>query len=254
MWTLRVFSNCPNSHALKSRTNGSLVQDLGDALVVTNPRGVVYKATLPEMPFFQGGSLNGNVRGTITAVTAPDGNGVKLRVDFSNLPDEGGPFTYHLHGDPIPEDGNCTKALAHHDPFIRGEITPCDASRPETCQVGDLGGKHGSVAGDHQQTYIDPYLSNVPGPGSFFGNRSLVFHFANKTRISCANFKLVKRPAPCDNATGIFKTVHATNSPVTAAPRSHMPYLSAASTIGASFCLLAAVSAVAYLVHAIADV
>ncbi|KAK2036898.1 superoxide dismutase, partial [Colletotrichum somersetense] len=169
-------------------TTSQTTGDLGDALVVTNPQGIVYEATLPEKPFFKGRSLNGNVRGTITAVTAPDGNGVKFAVDFSNLPNEGGPFTYHLHVDPIPEDGNCTKALAHHDPFIRGEITPCDATRPETCQLGDLSGKHGSVTGDHQQTYIDHYLSNVRGPGSFFGNRSFVFHFANKTRISCANF------------------------------------------------------------------
>ncbi|GJC88064.1 cell surface Cu-only superoxide dismutase ARB_03674 [Colletotrichum liriopes] len=230
------------------------MQGLGDALVVTNTQGVVYEATLPEKPFFKGGSLNGNVQGTITAVTAPDGNGVKFTVDFWNLPDEGGPFTYHLHVDPIPEDGNCTRALAHHDPFIRGEITPCDASRPETCQAGDLSGKYGTVTGDHHQTYIDPYLSNVPGPGSFFGNRSLVFHFANKTRISCANFKLAKRPAPYDNATGISSTVHATNAPATATPRRHVPHLSAASTIGDSVCLLAAVSAVAYLVHAIVDV
>ena len=31
----------------------------------------------------------------------------------------------------------------------------------------------------------------MPGTGAFFGNRSIVFHYANKTRISCANFALV---------------------------------------------------------------
>ena len=31
----------------------------------------------------------------------------------------------------------------------------------------------------------------MPGIGAFFGNRSIVFHYANKTRISCANFALV---------------------------------------------------------------
>ena len=31
----------------------------------------------------------------------------------------------------------------------------------------------------------------MPGIGAFFGNRSIVFHYANKTRISCANFTLV---------------------------------------------------------------
>lgn len=39
--------------------------------------------------------------------------------------------------------------------------------------------------------YLDRYAALVPGIGAFFGNRSIVFHYANKTRISCANFSLV---------------------------------------------------------------
>ena len=39
--------------------------------------------------------------------------------------------------------------------------------------------------------YLDKYAALVPGIGAFFGNRSIVFHYANKTRISCANFSLV---------------------------------------------------------------
>ncbi|KZL81176.1 superoxide dismutase [Colletotrichum incanum] len=233
----------------QSETTG----ELGDALVVTNPRGVVYEAKLPEMPFFKQGSLNGNVRGSIVAMTAPDGYGVKFTVGFSNLPNEGGPFTYHLHVDSIPEDGNCTKALAHHDAFKRGETTPCDASRPETCQIGDLSGKHGSVTRDYEPTYIDRYLSIVQGPGSFFGNRSFVLHFANKTRISCANFKLVQRPAPYDNGTGASKTVRATNAPATVTPHSDAPLASAASVMSVSFYLLGAASILAFI-SAIGDV
>ncbi|KAK1965656.1 superoxide dismutase [Colletotrichum sublineola] len=233
----------------ESQTKG----ELGNALVVTNPQGVVYEAKLPETPFFKQGSLHGNVRGSIIAMTAPDGNGVKFTVSFSNLPNEGGPFTYHLHVDPIPEDGNCTKALAHHDPFNRGEAAPCDASRPETCQIGDLSGKHGSVTRDYEQTYIDRYLSLVQGPGSFFGNRSFVFHFANKTRISCANFKQVQWPAPYGNGTGASNTVRATYKPATATPHSDTPLVSAASGMSASFYLLGAASILAF-VSAIGDV
>ncbi|CCF32418.1 superoxide dismutase [Colletotrichum higginsianum] len=167
--------------------------ELGDATIATNPAGVVYEAVLPGQLFYKAGSLNGNVRGSIIASTATGGKGVKFKVKFSNLPKEGGPFTYHLHVNPVPQDGNCTKTLAHLDPFIRGEATPCNVSKPETCQVGDLSGKYGTVIADNEKTYIDPYLSIVEGPGSFFGNRSFVFHFANKTRISCANFT-TKRP------------------------------------------------------------
>ncbi|KAK1990324.1 superoxide dismutase, partial [Colletotrichum falcatum] len=174
--------------AAAGRVVAQTTGERGDATVVSNPVGVLYEAFLPEQPFFKAGSLNGNVQGSIIAFTGPEGKGVEFKVRFSNLPKEGGPFSYHIHADPVPADGNCTKTLAHHDPFIRGEATPCDASKPETCQVGDLSGKHGAVTGDYEKVYLDPYLSIAEGPGSFFGNRSFVFHFANKTRITCANF------------------------------------------------------------------
>lgn len=103
-------------------------------------------------------------------------------------------LAYHLHVDPVPEDGNCTETLAHLDPYIRGEETPCDAKKPETCQVGDLSGKHGAIPENQttfETSYVDLYASTLEGIGAFFGNRSIVFHFSNKTRITCANFERV---------------------------------------------------------------
>jgi hypothetical protein len=125
----------------------------------------------------------------------------------NNLP------AYHLHAFPVSADGNCTNTLAHLDPYERGEVsiftaisneaaltsdlqTPvCDSKLPQTCQVGDLSGKHGKIntteVGDHYTAnYVDNYPSTFPGLGSFFGNRSIVIHFANKTRITCANFTM----------------------------------------------------------------
>lgn len=91
---------------------------------------------------------------------------------------------------PVGADDNCNDTLAHLDPFLRGEDIPCTASRPETCQVGDLSGKYGKANGTtHMATFIDPYVSLKEGMGSFFGNRSFVVHFANKSRIACANFE-----------------------------------------------------------------
>lgn len=40
-------------------------------------------------------------------------------------------------------------------------------------------------------SYTDKFLSLVPGTPAYFGNRSLVVHFANKTRITCANFTTI---------------------------------------------------------------
>ncbi|KAJ6445968.1 superoxide dismutase protein [Purpureocillium lavendulum] len=172
-----------------------------DAPVITgNPTGARYKAVLPDTPFFHVDGLSGNVKGSIIAETPADGVGVQFSVHFSNLPKTGGPFPYHIHVAPVPSDGNCTKTLAHLDPYIRGEKPPCDATMPETCQVGDLSGKHGKVTSDpFQAQYVDKFSSLKEGEGSFFGNRSFVFHFGNTTRITCANF--VKISGPGGNST-----------------------------------------------------
>ena len=70
-----------------------MYQQRGDADKVTdNPTGAVFKATLPTDPFFKAGSLNGNARGSISAVSAVGGEGVQFTVKFENLPKEGGPF------------------------------------------------------------------------------------------------------------------------------------------------------------------
>ena len=106
-------------------------------VVSGNPKGASYVATLPEQEKY-------TVRGSVAAVTAEDGNGVKFTISISGLPAEGGPFMYHLHEKPVPSDGNCTGTGAHLDPYKRGEVPICDASKPETCQTGDLSGKFGN--------------------------------------------------------------------------------------------------------------
>lgn len=78
--------------ALSLAVVGQVVAE--DATPVTdNPAGVAYKATLPKERFFKDAALDGNVKGSISAVAAADGNGVKFSVKFENLPKEGGPFS-----------------------------------------------------------------------------------------------------------------------------------------------------------------
>jgi hypothetical protein len=38
------------------------------------------------------------------------------------------------------------------------------------------------------RSFSDPFVSLHQGQGAFMGNRSFALHFANKTRIACANF------------------------------------------------------------------
>ncbi|KAH6709528.1 superoxide dismutase [Leptodontidium sp. 2 PMI_412] len=202
----------------------------GNATVIeNNPVGKVYTATLPEKPFFNPTNPKGNVKGSISATANPNGIGVKFIVKFENLPTSGGPFLYHLHDAPVPADGNCTKTLAHADPYIRGETPACNAQLPQTCQTGDLSGKYGKIASDpFLATYTDDFASTLPGIGAFFGNRSFVIHYANKTRISCANFTLVSSndtttpipvPYPTTKPTTLPSTVPATTpSPTASGP------------------------------------
>ncbi|CAD0107312.1 unnamed protein product [Aureobasidium uvarum] len=141
---------------------------LGNATIQkNNPAGVAYIASFSS-------TSKSDISGNVLALTSSD---------------MGGPFLYHIHDYPVPSDGNCTSTGAHVDPFVRGEAPPCDASSPATCQVGDLSGKHGKPTNmTFSATYVDQYVSTVPGDGAFMGNRSIVIHFANKTRIACANF------------------------------------------------------------------
>ena len=62
-------------------------------MVANNPPGVAYQAKLPEKAFFSSDYPGGNVKGSVTVVSAPNGIGVAFKVDFANLPKEGGPFS-----------------------------------------------------------------------------------------------------------------------------------------------------------------
>ncbi|KAI9839845.1 MAG: hypothetical protein M1819_000035 [Sarea resinae] len=176
---------------------------LGNASIVTdNPVGVTYKATLPN-------KNTTGIRGSVSGTANSNGTGVVFTVDLSGFPSSGGPFLYHIHSTPVPTDGNCTGTLGHLDPTERGEMPSCDPTQPETCQVGDLAGKHGKITtSPFTASYLDLYPSTKEGIGAFFGNRSLVVHFGNTTRITCANFTLVS------NSTGGNGTKPTSPAPV----------------------------------------
>ncbi|KAI9692651.1 MAG: hypothetical protein M1820_009485 [Bogoriella megaspora] len=169
--------------SILSPISAQVTGKLGDATVVTsNPAGAQYLATFPN-------SLINVIRGRIVASSPFGGSGINFAVNIANLPLGQGPFSYHIHEFPVPANGDCTGTGAHLDPFQRGDQPLCDASRPQSCQVGDLTGKYGKINGTAQATaFTDPFTSLTPGTAAFIGNRSITVHNSNGTRIACASF------------------------------------------------------------------
>ncbi|KAK6337395.1 hypothetical protein TWF730_002796 [Orbilia blumenaviensis] len=176
----------------------------GDAPVTNgNSDKVVYEAHV----------MSSNVKTAHLNFTGTeDGVGVLVHACFMGInASQPGPYPYHIHDFLVGEGENCTATGAHLDPYLRGEVTACDAEAPETCQVGDLSGKHGKAsldaAGDGSwcTSYVDKYLSLDSSDVAFIGNdRSIVVHNINKTRIGCANIVLAATGGsayPSSNAT-----------------------------------------------------
>lgn len=100
---------------------------------------------------------------------------------------------YHVHEYPVPANGSCDATGEHLDPQNRTENPPCDATQSQTCQVGDLSGKYGDIPAipGFYAKYVDDYCSLNPDDPAFIGNRSLVIHCNNGTRLACANWAAV---------------------------------------------------------------
>lgn len=140
----------------------------------------------------------GAVEGYVKAISKT-GKGVDFEVSIKSVTGSLAPAGYHIHDAPV--SGDCGTTLAHLDPYQRGATPVCDATKPETCEVGDLAGKHGKIdVVPYTKSYNDLYASLKPGIGAFFGNRSIVIHAGDeaKTRIACANFVLDDEETECD--------------------------------------------------------
>lgn len=124
-----------------------------------------YMAVLPTVRFDNASGTN--IMGSITGTTVANGTGVMFTMNFINLSDlmmysPLGEYPllaldllqyayhmalqlYHIHQLAVPADGNSTGTMAHLDPRGRGELHACEIQAPQTCQAGDLFGKHGDI-------------------------------------------------------------------------------------------------------------
>jgi len=93
--------------------------------------------------------------------------------------------------------------------------------------VGDLSGKWGKITSDpFHARYHDKFASTKEGIGAYFGNRSFVLHYPNKTRLGCASFARVANQTLLPSAGG--DSCNATAPTTTKAP---IPVVTAAATL-----------------------
>lgn len=222
--------------------NPGFTGQLGNATVQSNLPAATYEAVITSSDDFDD-NTGSVITGTITGASTAGGSGVTFTVNFTGFPSEAmyGPFVYHIHNLAVPANGNCTQTLGHLDPTDRGEFVslyiissilltvpfryyPCDVTAPMTCQAGDLAGKHGNITGtSFIASFTDPYLSTDPSSQYYFGDKSVVIHSSNTTRLTCANFAAVS----ASNSTTLNATSPATSTP------SVTPFTGAASTVSA---------------------
>ncbi|KAG0357745.1 hypothetical protein BG005_003146 [Podila minutissima] len=97
-------------------------------------------------------------------------------------------FEYHVHVNPVGPNNDCMATGGHLDPMNVG-ATKCDPTKPESCQEGDLSGKHGELkateSGAIKTRYIDHQL-RFDGATTTIAGRSIVIH-NNGTRVACGN-------------------------------------------------------------------
>ncbi|PWY73208.1 Cu,Zn superoxide dismutase-like protein [Aspergillus sclerotioniger CBS 115572] len=185
MWTKPLLATTASLAYFLSFTSAQTPNT--NAPITTDNHGKLYRAELQPKD-------NTTVGGHVTTYSGPSKVGINFDIEFWGIPTDGQPLAYHIHEKPVPEDGNCYSTGAHLDPYKRGDTIPCDIKAPETCQVGDLSGKHGPVWAPEDETfsvtYTDWFVSNVVGDVSFFGNLSVVVHASDNSRLACGNFEL----------------------------------------------------------------
>ncbi|KTF72519.1 hypothetical protein cypCar_00041928 [Cyprinus carpio] len=139
------------------------------------------------------GSSEGQVR---FSQVSPQGPTI-LNISFTGLNARAG--GYHIHILPIKstqEPCSDTNIMGHFNPFsVNAASSPAPGNGTvDQYEIGDISGKFGDLTGQNnfQNQYMD---GNMPllGPNGIIG-RSLVIHYANGSRMRCADISAEDSP------------------------------------------------------------
>ncbi|KAG0128454.1 hypothetical protein HOY82DRAFT_27415 [Tuber indicum] len=168
--------------------------NLGDSKVHTNnsTTGKQFIASL------HGTGAHGSLHFNLTNFN--NKTGVFVKLDLTVYHGDEGLFKLSLYEAPVGGNGKCDGAKNVLDPFQRGDKPECDRKEPQTCQVGDLVGKHGEIPKFQgvisvKQSFQDLYLSFRKEEKAFIGNGSVIVKNAEGDKIACANIMEVRGAA-----------------------------------------------------------
>ena len=145
------------------------------------------------------GTMGVGVSGRVDFYQATSTSPTQVVIGLSGLTATAGALgQYHVHEKPVDwydPAGPCSSSSTggHFNPM--SAVGKCDPTKPESCELGDLSGKHGAVTGVSLQTqYTDTFLP-LSGAYSIVG-RSLVLHDSTGNRYVCANIIQTYDPMP----------------------------------------------------------
>ena len=128
----------------------------------------------------------------------------------------------------MPSDGDCAATGGVLDVNECGTTHTCDPTEPQSCQIGDLSGKHGqimpNVYGGYGAEYIDDFIATFSGVRIYIGDKSVLVLDNNGTTLGCANITEVGpnvyfSPLPTGPETGNGTTGgNSTTSPIPVMP------------------------------------
>ncbi|XP_043079468.1 uncharacterized protein cusr [Puntigrus tetrazona] len=165
----------------------------------TGPRIACANLTLYRLPAARSdswlgpGTSEGQIR---FSQTSPQGPTI-LNVSFTGL--NARASGYHIHILPTKSTQDpCSDAniMGHFNPFsVKAASSPAPGNGTvDQYEIGDISGKFGELSGQNslQNQYMD---GNMPlsGPNSIIG-RSLVIHYANGSRMRCADITADESP------------------------------------------------------------
>jgi len=173
-------------------------------LVSNNPIGASYTAQIK-------GGESDVTHGYVSMTSNPGGVGMKLSVNIAGLPILKGPYTYYVGDHSLSSECECSTSGGIFDPYNAGKRY-CNRQQAQTCDVGDLSGKHGCInSTSYVASYNELYASLNSASPAYVGGKSIVISDRSGSPVACGNIVCVSEGNPYGSPYGNGTAPYPTN-------------------------------------------